>query len=670
MKTPKIKIGLVQINNSFSDQDYLPYSIGLLQAFAQKYLVNKDDFEFLLPVYKRIPVKTAVESLLIADMVFFSVYVWNFRISCQIARQIKKDKPQTVVVFGGPQVPDKNIELFLRLNPFVDITCHGEGELAFKTILENYNQRSWKSVPSIAYIENGKFIHTPAAERISDLNKIPSPYLEGVFEPLMKANPKTEWLGLWETNRGCPFLCAYCDWGSTDKNKVYAFDIKRLFKEIDWFSRNEIEFIFCCDANFAILERDIDIVKHIAENKRRLGYPKALSVQSTKNFKEYSYKIYKTMSNAGLSKGVSLSLQSLNEETLKATKRKNIVISMFKETQEKLASLNIETFTDIILGLPNETYETFAGGVSMVIENGQHNRIQFNNLSILPNAEMSDPEYQKRYGLKTVETKLINIHGSLADTGEVYETQQLVVATSTMPKSAWAKTRVFGWMTALLHCDKLLQVPFIILHKLYNVSYRDLIELFISSNLKSPILSDINSFFAKKAAEIQNGGPEFCESKKWLNIWWPADELLLIDLCAENKLAEFYKEAEKLISRYLQKIKITNYETIVRESMRLNKNLIKLPFQKEDMELDLSYNIWDVYYAALRGVAAPLKNGEYCYRIDRTGNKWPSWEDWCREVIWYGNKKGAYIYNVSRQQKYICSGFNRNDRQRHLTVHP
>lgn len=33
----KIKVGLVQINNSFSNQNYLPYSVGLLQAYAQKY---------------------------------------------------------------------------------------------------------------------------------------------------------------------------------------------------------------------------------------------------------------------------------------------------------------------------------------------------------------------------------------------------------------------------------------------------------------------------------------------------------------------------------------------------------------------------------------------------------------------------------------------------------
>ena len=51
MKT-KFKIGLVQINNSFSGQNYFPYSTGLLQVYASKYSKNIDDFEFILPIYK------------------------------------------------------------------------------------------------------------------------------------------------------------------------------------------------------------------------------------------------------------------------------------------------------------------------------------------------------------------------------------------------------------------------------------------------------------------------------------------------------------------------------------------------------------------------------------------------------------------------------------------
>jgi hypothetical protein len=354
------------------------------------------------------------------------------------------------------------------------------------------------------------------------------------------------------------------------------------------------------------------------------------------------------MAENGLNKGIALALQSLNPGTLHDIKRKNVPVEKFKEIQQRLTSENIETFTDIILALPCETYNSFADGISTVIENGQHNRIQFGNLSILRNAEMDNPDYQEKYGFEVVETNVLNMHGSLSHKEEVQETQDLVISTNTMPKPDWVKTRTFGWMTALLHFDKLLQVPFVILNKLYSIRYRDLIELFTADEDLPPILAHIKEFFNEKAVELQNGGSEFCESEKWLNLWWPPDELILIQLATENKLQDFYDQAEQVIGRFLDKKKIQGYQPILHESLRLNKNLMKLPLQDEDLELSLGYNLWELYRGALKGTDVSLEKGNFGYTIDRTTNKWPSWDAWCKEVIWYGNKKGAYIYNVKK----------------------
>ena len=95
----KIKVGLVQINNSFSNQNYFPYSVGLLQAHVQKHAQAPDEYEFLLPLYKRIPVEAAAQHLLKADVVGFSVYVWNIRISLAIAKTLKRLKPNILTVF-------------------------------------------------------------------------------------------------------------------------------------------------------------------------------------------------------------------------------------------------------------------------------------------------------------------------------------------------------------------------------------------------------------------------------------------------------------------------------------------------------------------------------------------------------------------------------------------
>jgi len=49
---------------------------------------------------------------------------------------------------------------------------------------------------------------------------VPSPFLLGGFDKLIAANPNESWIGLWETNRGCPFQCTFCDWGSATAAKV------------------------------------------------------------------------------------------------------------------------------------------------------------------------------------------------------------------------------------------------------------------------------------------------------------------------------------------------------------------------------------------------------------------------------------------------------------------
>lgn len=646
-KNHKIKVGLVQINNSFSNQNYFPYSVGILQAYAQKYFKNPDFFEFLLPIYSRIPIKNVIEKLQDADIVFFSTYVWNMRISQKIAEEIKKKKPETIIVFGGPQVPNQ-ANVFLKENNFIDIVCHGEGEKPFVEILENYDSHDWSKIPSISFInELGITIQNQICERNTDINTIPSPYLTGVFDPLIKANPQEEWIALWETNRGCPFSCDFCVWGGNLKKKIVAYDLERIYNEIDWFSKHSIEFIYCCDANYGILPRDIDIAKYMAENKRKYGYPKAFSVQNTKNSTDRSYEIQKILSTAGLNKGVTLSVQSMNEDTLKSVNRYNISNDVFQNLQKKFTADGIQTYTDVILGLPNETYKSYKKGVSQLIKNGQHNRIQFNNLTALVNSKLNEPEYREKYGLVTQETKIINIHGEFSQNDDIYETQNLVIETKTMPKSDWVKARAFSWMVALLHFDKTLQIPLIILNSVGQLTFEEIFEIFTVDQITSPTISGIYSFFIDKAIDIQNGGAEYCHSKEWLNLWWPADEFILIKLCTEHKLDTFYKESKQEIERYLQDKKIELPDQLLNDTFKLNRDLIKLPFIRTDKKIKLRYNLYEVYEGALKGVSIPLEENLYHYHIKRNNEIWSSWEEWCKKVVWYENKKGAYLYSCS-----------------------
>jgi hypothetical protein len=345
--------------------------------------------------------------------------------------------------------------------------------------------------------------------------------------------------------------------------------------------------------------------------------------------------------------------------TLRAIRRQNISSESFRELQRRFTRDRVETYTDLILGMPEETYDSFADGVAQVIADGQHNRIQFNNLSVLPNAEMADPAYRERYGLHTVVSRIINIHGSLAvSADDVEEYQELVVATASMPAAEWRRTRAFCWMTALLHFDKVLQIPLVLLHELCGLSYRALFEAFSEGDLAGyPTLEYIRRFFRDKARDIQEGGEEYCRSEEWLNIFWPADELVLIHLCTQGRLRRFYDEAEEYLSAWLAGRDAWIERALLHQAFVLNRSLVKLPFQTEDLELQLDYNLWEFYRAVLEGRSEPLRPGRATYRIDRTSCRFDSWTEWCRQVIWYGNKKGAYLYTNQQVEPQLAGHF-------------
>ena len=655
----KIKIGTVQVNNSFSGQNYLPLSLGFLVSYAEFHCKNFEDFEFLNPIYKRVPIKEAVELYKDCDIVAFSVYVWNNNISMRIAKALKEVNPNILTLVGGCHIPERPeyIEKYMNDHPYIDIASVGEGERVFTDFLENYPKRTWENVESLIYRDGDKLITTPQAERIKDMNEIPSPFIEGYFDDLVKDNPDERWIGLWETNRGCPFACTFCDWGVGFKKKVAKYDLEgRLYEEIDWFSKNKIEFIFTCDANFGMYkDRDLPIVKKFAENKNKYGYPEALSVQNTKNSNEVSYQVQKLMSDTGLSKGALIAFQSHDPKTLKAIKRANIKLDVFYDLQAKFMEDGIKTFSDIILGLPEETYDSFTAGVAKLIGMGQHNRIQFNNLSILPNTEMGDPEYLEHYEMKVVENDIINIHGALGEwLDDIYETQQMVVGTKSMPGEDWVKTRVFGYVVAFLHFNKLFQIPIILANTVYGISYKELFDAFVTEDKsKTGAFSDLISDFYKHARNMQKGGPEFVSSKKWLNIWWPPDELAFIRAVTEGKLDDFYEDSKEILYNVFDNHGIKDYDRIISEAILLNKSLIKLPNQTRDLSVRLNWNILDVYNATLLGKESTLKEGRFTYFIDRTSETWDSWEDWCEKVVWWSNKKGAYLYDclISNNKK-------------------
>src|SRR2546423_1017978 len=82
-------------------------------------------------------------------------------------------------------------------------------------------------------------------------------YSTGVFDELLAQS--FDFAAVWETNRGCPYACTFCDWGSAIAQKLSVWDPARLDREIEYFGQKRIRYVYAADANFGILPRDVDI---------------------------------------------------------------------------------------------------------------------------------------------------------------------------------------------------------------------------------------------------------------------------------------------------------------------------------------------------------------------------------------------------------------------------
>jgi hypothetical protein len=171
------------------------------------------------------------------------------------------------------------------------------------------------------------------------------------------------------------------------------------------------------------------------------------------------------------------------------------------------------------------------------------------------------------------------------------------------------------------------------------------------------LTADIRDHFYSRAEIVQNGGPEYYYSKEWLGIWWPDDEYQLIRLSAEEKLGTFYEESRELLEALLKKTK--NYDSVplVAESIKINRALLKQPYLYDDLEIESEYNILEMYNQVLRCQPSSLKRTKSTYRIARSVQTWEDWQTWCRKVVWYGNKKGDYLYGSASLEKYYAGHY-------------
>jgi radical SAM superfamily enzyme YgiQ (UPF0313 family) len=341
-------------------------------------------------------------------LILFSSYIWNGDQNEAISRGIKRLHPRSVTIHGGPSVPKypEAAARFFGEFEHVDIAARGEGEETFAEILECLRDGAFlrtglpETLGKVAGItfrgRDGALARTEDRAPIADLSVLPSSYAGGFFESL----PSTRWLaGVIETNRGCPYGCTYCDWGSATLQKLRQFPLEHVKREIEWMARNRFEILWMADANFGILERDVEIAEWIAEMKSRYGYPYQVVTNYAKNATERLGRIIGIFSAANLPSEGTLTVQTRDPETLKIIRRANIKTERYEELLEIFRKLRLPIATDLLIGLPGMTPRSFERDLQYFFEQEVH--VQVYQIRLLPNSPMAHPDYMREFRIET-----------------------------------------------------------------------------------------------------------------------------------------------------------------------------------------------------------------------------------------------------------------------------
>ena len=582
----KLSISLIQPNFKQGPggiASYLPYSVGIIWSYCLTNQFIKDNLELDRLVYKREPINELAQELSKNDILAFSTYVWNRNYNFKLAQQVKELNPNVFILFGGPEPPITNPNIFSEVMPFCDVVVKGEGEYIFSSLIEKWLiGEDWSNDKGLLINQNGVCKDNGAGERINDLDSVPSPYLSGVFDSILPL--EKEWNAVIETNRGCPYKCTFCDWGSLTYSKVKKFNLTRVFHEIEWMSQNKIGYMDVADANFGIfIERDNMIVDKLIQVQTNNGYPYRTGWSWAKNQQSEVVQIAKKLIKSGhFNNGLTISLQSMDENTLNTIKRSNMGINkineIFAECRKDGVPLNVE----LILGLPGETLQTWENTMYGVFEVGQHDSVEVWQAQILENAEMN-----------LSQRKLYNIRGQMVLDyfpngldNEAPEFSEIVTSTSTMSLEDMIEGYKLSWFLITWHTGGFSQYAARFITKYLNISYEQFYSEFRN-------FLNHNEFWLREEEKMSQ------TIKNW---YQNGDEIISqmgpISVTASTNqyrtlfkihYKELYEQMYSLIDEFLCRYKIDTI--LLSDILNLNKCVVARQRDLKDYTIQTKYNI-------------------------------------------------------------------------------
>lgn len=269
----------------------------------------------------------------------------------KVAETIKIVAPRAIVVVGGPH-PTIYPRETVSLAP-VDVVVYGEGEFAFRAILERRERgESLDGIPSVMTKEAAKCADLDISlQYIPDLNTLKMPsrhllHLSRYYSPFVRSRRVTTMM----SSRGCPYRCTFCD--RPQMGKVFRKrSARNVFEEMSYCVKElGIGEIIFYDDTFTIDQgRVLELCDILEHEKLPVQWDIRARVDTV------TPEMIRRLRRAGCVR-IHYGVETGSTRIQKAIK-KNLNLDQVKEVFSMTRREGIETLGYFMIGLPSETRE-------------------------------------------------------------------------------------------------------------------------------------------------------------------------------------------------------------------------------------------------------------------------------------------------------------------------
>jgi len=298
------------------------------------------------------------------DGLFFSVALWNEGYVSRLVEDIRAILPDLPIVVGGPQITHGAEQPFHRFVTLVKGEAEGLPPAFFTDLAAKNLQREYRAQTEASF---------------------PYPYREEDLSTTL-ANRSI----YYEASRGCPFSCTYCLSSIDRKMRVKA--VEEVEKELERLLAARPKTVRFVDRTFNVdPERTLRLWRFLAEKGGQTVFHFEIAPD---RFNDTMLSFLATVQPGRFR--FEIGLQTITPQAL-ATVRRSMDWDKAAAAIGALTSMDtVHLHVDLILGLPNETEESYFASFNKVFLLQPH-YIQMGLLKILPGTAMAAEK--ENYGM-------------------------------------------------------------------------------------------------------------------------------------------------------------------------------------------------------------------------------------------------------------------------------